>query len=89
MNQKLQFFIGKSDDGKFYAASSAGIYFCFECDTEESAVQAGLEAFALHLSLQEKNGKSDKQNVREASRTAWTSIERCFTPKQVINAIAC
>lgn len=83
--KQLQFFVGQSDCGSFFALNPQEPYFCVKRDTEEAAVDAGLRAWEFYLSLE----NNPEIKTREIKRSPFTSIERSFIPQQVIFAEAC
>ena len=88
MSKDIQFFIGQSGNGKYFAASTSELFFCIERDTAEDAAQAGLKAFTEFYNIKDSSGCIE---IKESNRSDWTSPEIPFTPIHVIKgeAVAC
>ncbi len=77
---KVGFFLGTFDGG-FLAATRTEPYFCVYGSTEESAIEAGLSAFAAYFSY--KRGVSVPK-YRVIEKKPIESKERKFTPTEIV-----
>lgn len=81
----IQFFIGKLEGDGYLAASKTEPYFCIERSTEAEVIKAALEAWNFYLSAK---GSKKKSTAKVTKKSPFTSLEKRFTPEQVVFAEA-